>query len=155
MNKLLKFLFYYLSITSTFVIITSILLLRNSYRADSKYEKGLEEVKKQIEKLETNYLTSSQQNKDLAKINQEPIVATKSTEILESENSLGFITLNDQKWQSVAIYKEKTFSSTPIGKLIFGKAYRYYQKEDSWYLVKIDSKTEGWINKRFVSEIKE
>jgi hypothetical protein len=130
--------------------------------------KKLEELKEQLESLSKSSASSEDVASDVARIKEElsslkaQEEARSSTNInpnlLGAYNSLedipiGSVTISDSKIKELDVLKTPSFSASAVGKMDYGKNYDYYQKDSTWYLIKLEDGTKGWVNDRDVKEL--
>ena len=155
-----KFLVIYIALVVT---VTAALLLyevRIASENTKKFILSADKIEKGLEKLEEYQQSSKQVLEELEKLKKDPDTPTQQVlgqtqQASESSQvSLGFVTISDKKWESVYIYEDSSLSSKIIGKAEFGKAYRYFKKEDGWYQIMMP-KTEnmGWVSSKFFKEL--
>ncbi len=160
MVKLRKLLVVYIALVVT--LLTALLLYQVRVTAENsrKVVLATDKIEKELEKLAQYQESAKLLLSELEEIKKDS--ASKSQQVLgqtqetspSPQVSLGFITISDSKWQNIDIYEAKSASSKPIGKAEFGKAYRYFKKEDVWYQIMMP-KTEktGWVSSRFFKEL--
>ena len=133
---------------------------------ESQTLEKLEELKGQLEELSAKGASGEEVADDVARIKDELSQLKESRDNLGgiNPNLLGAIdSLEDVPMGAVTIAKSTTkeldaletpdFSAKSVGKIVYGTNYQYFQKETTWYLIKLTDGTTGWVNERSVKEI--
>jgi len=133
-------------------IITSNTDLETKSTSDSaKITEELKAIRDELSKIRADQRSQCQ---TLGTTDAESLLLEETlsaTPIATLPPAMGLLTLNSLT--SANVYKEKSDSSVSVGRIYFGKNYPYYQKQDSWYLIKQET-FQGWIKASLVQEIK-
>lgn len=161
MQKLVRLLIIYTATISTLLLVIIFLSMKGSIEQDKKAEANIDSLKQELRKI-TAYQESSKEivqkleslKLELAASEDAKVLGSNSQVSDNSKSTIGFVTINDKKWQTVDVYESSSYSSKIIGKLEFDKAYRYIKKESSWYQIVLPNlETNGWVAGRFLNEV--
>lgn len=165
MGKLIRILVIYCALMITFIGVNTTISTRTILDKLNKSTSQIEEYQKQLEKITTKQQTGqvgdemneqvlSSGNKLKAEIASSSQVLGTTEEPKEAtKTQLGFVTINDKKWENVSIYESKSYSSKVLAKAEFGKPYLYMKKEEGWYQIALPSNgANGWVSSRFFKE---
>lgn len=80
-------------------------------------------------------------------------VPTSTPSLTKKESSsINFVTISNNKWQTVDVFAEKNSSSKIVGQAIYNKSYPYTKKENGYYYIALSDNIYGWIHSQFVKE---
>lgn len=163
MNKIRRYLVFYIAIACTFMIILSYSLIKIVTTSTERVASSADKIEKEIEKLSKTQDSTKKIIDEFKKLKAE-IAVSKQDQVLGQEQkastssglSLGFVTISDKKWQTVNVYEDKSSASKVVGVAGFEKAYLFETLEDGWYKIKLpNSKLTGWVSSRFFKELTE
>jgi hypothetical protein len=124
--------------------------------------KRLEEVKNELAKLTSAGISDEEIASDVARIKEELSQLRESEALnpnllgaLESldEIAIGEVTIIKSSVGQLDVLASADFGSASVGKITFGQNYEYFQKEESWYLIKLPNGVKGWVNAKDVKEV--
>lgn len=161
MQQLIRILILYIATTTTILLLIVLFTIKDSTEKDKKVQANINILKQELSKITSYQQSEKEITQKLASIsgtftdNASKHVLGSTSSASESSNAAGgFVTINDKKWQAVEVYEENSYSTKLIGKIEFGKAYRYIKKEGSWYQIALlKPEINGWVAARFLREI--
>ena len=70
-----------------------------------------------------------------------------------TDNALGFLAPNLSTSSPVPVYPQSNNTGKPLGQLKVGNAYPYLNQTSSWYQIRLNPTTTGWVEKSLVKEV--
>lgn len=155
MQKLTRLLIIYTAIVVTILLIITFLSIRDSAKQNKRAESTIDSLKQELAKITAFQQSEKETVQKLPDNTEKGVMGTSNQEASDSSKiTSGFVTINDEKWQTVDAYESNSYSSKIVGKIEFDKAYRYLKKMGSWYQIVLPkSETNGWVAGRFLKEI--
>ena len=125
--------------------------------------KKLEEVRQELATLSRVGTSSDEIASDVARIKEELAQLEKSEGSLNPnllgalENledvPMGQVTIAKSTTKEIDVLDKAAFGATAVGKITYGVAYEYFQKETTWYLIELPDGVQGWVNAKDVKEV--
>lgn len=156
MNIFLRSLILYTSLITTVVLIILLLQMRTLNKINTNLPQEVNNLRKEVEKLSSNASSSGKLSDEIEKIKSELLESSAEASVKGVQSAVsGYITIQANTFQTVDAFHLTSFSSPIVGQIQAGNSYGYTKKENNWYLISLPEKEEGWVNSRFVTEVKD
>ena len=140
---------------------------RNLSAMTKMYLTSIDELKTEVEQLTSQSSESEQLLSEVEDIKDEietlrdKQAVSEATLGLTSDdtydysdlgNSIGNITITDNKWSVIDVFQDTVSSSKIIGQIEYGEAYPFFESRGSWYRIELPGGQDGWVSASFVKE---
>lgn len=136
--------------TMTKIYLTSIGELRTDVEQLASQSPESEQLLSEVEDIKDNI--EALRNEQAASGTTLGLISNDTYDYSDLGNSIGNITITDNRWNTIDVFQDTVSSSKIIGQIEYGETYPFFESRGNWYRIELPSGQDGWVSASFVKE---